>query len=46
MVDGVVAVVGVGVNEAAVTGEKLLRERLAPAGGEVGERVGILGVAD
>ena len=46
VVHGVVAVVGVGVDEAAVAGEERLREGLAPAGGEVEERVRVRGVAE
>ena len=46
VVHGVVAVVGVGVDEAAVTVEEPLREGLAAAGGEVEERVRILRVAE
>src|SRR5579864_1289524 len=46
VVDGVVAVVRVGMNKAAIAFEESLRERLTPAGGEVEKRVRVLRIAE
>jgi hypothetical protein len=46
VVHGIVAVVSIGMNEAAVSGKKRLRKVLAAAGGEVEEGIRILRVPE